>query len=206
MLATQSEGKARRRGRNRVEAPATDPMDDAMHALEQAQTRSQEVGIVNANTQAKFVLFSIPPRERREDGPVMRGFLEIAKEGGEPDKVNVAAWSRVSKEKRTEYLSLKVANTEKPEEGHEGEEPVYTVGPFYGRLFREVTQQKEGVKVRYFGFVEDSEKIGEGEYVTHWQLTVRAKRAVSNDGKTVYISGSVAPSVAHDEHEDDLPF
>jgi hypothetical protein len=73
-------------------------------------------------------------------------------------------------------------------------------------LFRVVTPLKSSVKVRYFGVIEDMQKVDEGEYVTQWQLAVRAKRAISNDGKTVYVSGRVAPAVAHDEHEDDLPF
>jgi hypothetical protein len=202
MLATQTEGKARRRGRHPAEASAEQAQaPGASHA----QT-PPVAAVLNGSAQGKFVLFNIPARDRREDGPVMRGFIEVQPASGEALKVNVAAWSRVSKEKRTAYLSLKVGNTEKPEADHADAEPVYTVGPFYGRLFREVTPLKEGVKVRYFGFVEDAQKVGEGEYVTQWQLAVRARRAVSNDGKTVYVSGSVAPAVGRDEHEDDLPF
>lgn len=219
MLSTQIEGKARRRGRHAVDA-STDILTNANAAalvdegaVEQRQVRGAPAvqmppaaSGLDGLSQGKFVLFSIPPRERREEGPVMRGFVEVQQADAEPLKVNVAAWSRVSKEKHTAYLSLKVGNTEKPEASHADAEPVYTVGPFYGRLFREVTQLKSGAKVRYFGFIEHAQKVGEGEYVTQWQLVVRARRAVSNDGKTVYVSGSMAPAVARDEHEDDLPF
>lgn len=217
MLATQTEAKARRRGRHQTEtSTATTP---AAPALSEVQTGHNEPlpraptveappssGVIDARTQGKFVLFSIPAAERREAGPVMRGFIEVPQASGEAPKVNVAAWSRLSKEKHTVYLSLKIGNTEKPEADHADAEPVYTVGPFYGRLFRVVTPLKSGVKVRYFGFIEATQKVGEGEYVTQWQLAVRAKRAVSNDGKTVYVSGSVAPAAVQDEHEDDLPF
>lgn len=219
MLATQTEAKARRRGRHPAESSAATTTAVPASALSEMQAGHNEPlpgapsikappsnGVIDARTEGKFVLFNIPAAERREAGPVMRGIIEVPRASGEALKVNVAAWSRQSKEKHTAYLSLKIGNTEKPEADHADAEPVYTVGPFYGRLFRVVTPLKSGVKVRYFGFIEDTQKLGEGEYVTQWQLALRAKRAVSNDGKTVYVSGSVAPAAVQDEHEDDLPF
>ena len=168
----------------------------------------KEIQMLNANTEAKFVLFNIKPAERVQDGPVMRGILEIEGEGdAEPVKVNVAAWHKVGRESGAEYLSLKVANNsaDNPEQ--------YSVGPFYGRLFKQVIAQKQGEKVRYFGFIEDSEKTGTDEggrgiYRTNWQIRVTAKRATSNDGKTRYVGGKVAPSSAAqaDIGNDDLPF
>lgn len=149
---------------------------------------------LHAQTQAKFVLFNIPAAERVAGGPVMRGFLEIAsgEEGGEPTKIQVAGWAELARDTGRDYLSLKVANTE-----GEGRE-VYTVGPFYGRLFKHVTKTANGETVRYFGFIEDAERVGEDEhgrgvYERHWELAIRAKRAVSHDGRTVYISGHVGP-------------
>ena len=110
---------------------------------------------------------------------------------------------KIGRSSGTEYLSLKVGNND-PEDPE-----TYTVGPFYGRLFRQV----EGSRTRYFGFIEEAEKTGEdengqGTYVTHWQLRVSAKAAVSNDQKTKYISGSVAPSQMHEQEEEasSLPF
>ncbi len=149
---------------------------------------------LHAHTTGKFVLFNIPPRERVHEGPVMRGFVEIPalEEHGEPVKVQVAGWAEVARDSGRDYLSLKVANTE-------GEErDTYTVGPFYGRLFKAVTKTPSGETVRYFGFIEDAEKIGEDEhgrgiYERHWELAIRAKRAVSADGRTVYISGFIGP-------------
>ena len=138
----------------------------------------------------------------------MRGFIEIEgeEEGSEPLKVNVAGWQKTGRENGTPYLSLKVGTNTK-------EDPeAYSVGPYFGRLFREVEQKANGEKVRYFGFVEDSERTGEdangrGIYKTNWQLRINAKRAKSNDGKTIYVSGAVAPSqVADADHSDDLPF
>ena len=44
--------------------------------------------------------------------------------------------------------------------------------------------------------------------MTHWQLRISAKPAVSNDQKTQYISGQVAPSQMQEEPERkaELPF
>lgn len=161
-------------------------------------------GILNANTHAKIVLFGIPRPDLVDNGPVMRGFVEVkTEEGGHPVKVNVAAWLKIGRSSGTEYLSLKVGNNsqEDPED--------YSVGPFYGRLFRQV----EGSRTRYFGFIEESEKTGEdengqGTYATHWQIRVNAKPSLSNDGKTRYIGGTVSPSQQQEENAEDshLPF
>jgi hypothetical protein len=67
--------------------------------------------------------------------------------------VQVAAWLKIGRNSGTEYLSLKVGNND-PEDPE-----TYTVGPFYGRLFRQV----EGSRTRYFGFIEEAEKTGEDE-------------------------------------------
>ncbi len=160
--------------------------------------------VLNAGTHGKVVLFGIAKAERVAGGPTLRGFLEIKAEAASvPVKVNVAAWLKIGRASGTEYLSLKVGNNsaESPED--------YTVGPFYGRLFREV----EGSRTRYFGFVENSEKTGEdengqGTYRTHWQLRINARPAVSNDGKTHYITGSVTPAQtqADTPEESNLPF
>ena len=162
--------------------------------------------VLNGNTSAKFVLFGIPKAQRVANGPVMRGFIEVKGEGEAAPalKVNAAAWLKIGRTSGTEYLSLKIGNNSEqaPED--------YTVGPFYGRLFR----QSEGTRTRYFGFIEDAEKTGEdengqGTYVTHWQLRVTAKPAVSNDHKTHYLSGSVLPSQQQETDNDGdhaLPF
>jgi hypothetical protein len=167
-------------------------------------TQTTSSDILNGATFGKFVLFGIPRADQVKDGPVMRGLVEVKTEThGAPVKVQVAAWLKIGRSSGTEYLSLKVGsnNPEDPED--------YTVGPFYGRLFRQV----EGNRTRYFGFIEEAEKTGEdengqGTYVTHWQLRVSAKAAVSNDQKTKYISGSVAPSQMNEQEEEasSLPF
>ena len=177
----------------------------ATHGARKMNTLASE--ILNATTSGKLVLFAIPKADRVEHGPVMRGFIEVKPEDEpKPFKVNVAAWLKIGRTSGTEYLSLKVGNNT-PEEPEE-----YTVGPFYGRLFRQV----DGKRTRYFGFIEDSEKTGEdengqGTYETHWQIRVSAKPAISNDQKTHYISGSVMPaqqqeSAADDEGDSGLPF
>jgi hypothetical protein len=149
---------------------------------------------LHAQTVAKFVLFTIAPAERVAGGPVMRGFVEIAnaQDGAEPTKVQVAGWSELARDTGREYLSLKVANTDADDR------EAYTVGPFYGRLFKHITKTAAGETVRYFGYIEDAEKVGEDEhgrgvYERHWELGIRAKRAVSQDGRTVYIHGHVGP-------------
>jgi hypothetical protein len=164
----------------------------------ESMTRNdQEIAMtpLHAQTEAKFVLFNIPAKERVAGGPVMRGFVEIEapEEDAEPVKVQqVAGWSEVARDSGREYLSLKVANTESEDR------ELYSVGPFYGRLFKTVTRTKAGEVMRYFGFIEDAEKVGEDEqgrgvYERHWELAIRAKRAVSGDGRTVYISGHLGP-------------
>jgi hypothetical protein len=160
--------------------------------------------VLNGTTLGKLVLFGIPRADQVKDGPVMRGLVEVKTDAqGAPVKVQVAAWLKIGRSSGTEYLSLKVGNND-PEDPE-----TYTVGPFYGRLFRQV----EGSRTRYFGFIEEAEKTGEdengqGTYVTHWQLRVSAKSAISNDQKTKYISGSIAPSQMNDPEEEasSLPF
>ena len=167
-------------------------------------TQATGTEILNGATVGKFVLFGIPRADQVKDGPVMRGLVEVKADAqGAPVKVQVAAWLKIGRSSGTEYLSLKVGNND-PEDPE-----TYTVGPFYGRLFRQV----DGSRARYFGFIEEAEKTGEdengqGTYVTHWQLRVSAKSAVSNDQKTKYISGSVAPSQMHEQEEESaaLPF
>jgi hypothetical protein len=39
----------------------------------------------------------------------------------------------------------------------------WDVGPFYGRLFREVTAAGRATKTRYFGYIEESVRIGEDD-------------------------------------------
>jgi hypothetical protein len=178
-------------------APATD-------GVSKMNTQAMGTDILNAATFGKFVLFGIPRADQVKDGPVMRGLVEVKTEThGAPVKVQVAAWLKIGRSSGTEYLSLKVGNN------NPDDPETYTVGPFYGRLFRQV----EGSRTRYFGFIEEAEKTGEdengqGTYVTHWQLRVSAKSAVSNDQKTKYISGSVAPSQMNEQEEESssLPF
>ena len=172
----------------------------------------KEISMLNENTSGKFVLFNIKAADRVENGPVMRGFLEIEGEAAEAEdkpealKVNVAAWAKVGRESGGDYLSLKIGNNsaEHPE--------VYTVGPFFGRLFRQVEPKTTGDKKRYFGFIEDSERTGADEngrgiYQTHWQLRINGKPTTSNDGKTHYIAGAVAPSQSEQAAaDDDLSF
>jgi hypothetical protein len=193
-------------------ARAAAVMDEHGNRQDQAAVNPKEISMLNENTRAKFVLFNISAADRVQDGPVMRGFVEIDGEAAageakpEPLKVNVAAWSKVGRESGSNYLSLKIGN-------NTAEHPdVYSVGPFFGRLFRQVEHKPNGDKKRYFGFIEDSERVGEdengrGEYQTHWQLRIHAKPATSNDGKTHYIAGAVMPS--QDDRaaqDDDLPF
>jgi hypothetical protein len=167
-------------------------------------THAMGTDILNGTTLGKFVLFGIPRVDQVKDGPVMRGLVEVKTEThGAPVKVQVAAWLKIGRSSGTEYLSLKVGNN------NPDDPETYTVGPFYGRLFRQV----EGSRTRYFGFIEEAEKTGEdengqGTYVTHWQLRVSAKAAVSNDQKTKYISGSIAPSQMNEPEEEStsLPF
>lgn len=174
------------------------------HGVSTMNTRTKDETILNGATVGKFVLFGIPRTEQVKDGPVMRGLVEVKAEGhAAPVKVQVAAWLKIGRTSGTEYLSLKVGNN------NPDDPETYTVGPFYGRLFRQV----EGSRTRYFGFIEEAEKTGEdengqGTYVTHWQLRVSAKSAVSNDQKTKYISGSVAPSQMNEQEEESesLPF
>jgi len=167
--------------------------------------------ILSEHPQAKFVLFAIRPEERVSDGPVMRGFIELPSvEEAEPTKINVAGWAKVGRESGSEYLSLKVGNTRAPVEGHSGSGE-WEVGPFYGRLFKETSRTRQGTRIRYFGFIEHSERVGEdknlrGVYQTHWQVAVRAKRATSSDGRTNYLSGTVTPGQAREAGSDDLPF
>ena len=176
----------------------------ATNGVSTMNTQSTGTDILNGATFGKFVLFGIPRADQVKDGPVMRGLVEVKSEAqGAPVKVQVAAWLKIGRSSGTEYLSLKVGNND-PEDPE-----TYTVGPFYGRLFRQV----EGSRTRYFGFIEEAEKTGEdengqGTYITHWQLRVSAKSAVSNDQKTKYISGSVAPSQMHEQEEEasSLPF
>jgi hypothetical protein len=176
----------------------------ATHGVSKMNTHAMGTDILNGMTLGKFVLFGIPRADQVKDGPVMRGLVEVKTEAqGAPVKVQVAAWLKIGRNSGTEYLSLKVGNND-PEDPE-----TYTVGPFYGRLFRQV----EGSRTRYFGFIEEAEKTGEdengqGTYVTHWQLRVSAKSAVSNDQKTKYISGSVAPSQMNEQEEEasSLPF
>jgi hypothetical protein len=176
----------------------------ATNGVSKMNTQTTGTDILNGTTLGKFVLFGIPRADQVKDGPVMRGLVEVKTEThGAPVKVQVAAWLKIGRSSGTEYLSLKVGNNN-PEDPE-----TYTVGPFYGRLFRQV----EGSRTRYFGFIEEAEKTGEdengqGTYVTHWQLRVSAKAAVSNDQKTKYISGSVAPSQMNEQEEEStsLPF
>jgi hypothetical protein len=176
----------------------------ATHGVGHMNTQPTSTDILNGSTFGKFVLFGIPQGDRVKGGPVMRGLVEVKTEAqGAPVKVQVAAWLKIGRSSGTEYLSLKVGNND-PEDPE-----TYTVGPFYGRLFRQV----EGTRVRYFGFVEEAEKTGEdengqGTYVTHWQLRITAKAAVSHDQKTQYISGRVAPSQMNEQEEESsaLPF
>jgi hypothetical protein len=164
---------------------------------------------LDGNTRGKFVLFAIPASERVDDGPVMRGLLET-----EQGRINVAGWKRVARDTGTEYLSLKVGNV-KPRGGDAPRDTPdeWLIGPFYGRLFKEVTPSRGIKKVRYFGFIEDAVKVGEdsdtgkGRYRTNWQVQIRAKPNVSKDGKTHYIDGSASPAGAKpDPGESPLPF
>jgi hypothetical protein len=165
---------------------------------------------LDGQTRAKFVLFAIPASERVEDGPVMRGLLETPQ-----GRINVAGWKRVARDSGNEYLSLKVGNTRPREEGApRGRPDEWLIGPFYGRLFKEVTMRRGIGSTRYFGFIENAEKIGEdattqqGLYKTHWQLHVKARPSVSSDGLTPYISGTASPAGARavEEGETKLPF
>jgi hypothetical protein len=176
----------------------------ATHGVSKMNTHATGTDILNGTTLGKFVLFGIPRADRVKDGPVMRGLVEVKTDAhGAPVKVQVAAWLKIGRTSGTEYLSLKVGNN------NPDDPETYTVGPFYGRLFRQV----EGTRVRYFGFIEEAEKTGEdengqGTYVTHWQLRITAKAAVSHDQKTEYISGRVSPSQMNEQEEQSsgLPF
>jgi len=188
----------------------TDTGHEASGVSESANV-AESIAILGAHAQAKFVLFAIGPEERVDSGPVMRGFIELpAVDGAEAPKINVAGWAKVGRESGAEYLSLKVGNTRQPSEPLEGAAQ-WDVGPFYGRLFKETNRARHGERIRYFGFIEHSERVGEdqslrGIYKTHWQVTIRAKRATSSDGRTTYITGTVAPGHGKESGSGDLPF
>lgn len=202
----QSATTERKSSGKRKPKTAATPAADATNHTEGTpmNTNDSASNILNAGTSGKFVLFSIPRAERVESGPVMRGLIEIKSEGSDaPVKVQVAAWLKIGHTSGTEYLSLKVGNNSPDDPQH------YSVGPFYGRLFRQVEESR----TRYFGFIEDAEKTGEdengqGTYVTHWQLRVTAKPKLSNDQKTHYISGTLTPSYtqAEEAESNELPF
>lgn len=161
--------------------------------------------IMNADTSARVVMFYIPTDEQVTDGPIMRGHLEIDVEGQtEPVKVNVAGWLKHGRDSGKPYMGIKVGTNTK-------EHPeVYSVGPYHGRMFKQVEEKATGAKVRYFGFIEDSVKTGEddegrGIYTVKWQLRINAKPQVSGDGKTRYLSGTVVPN-REIAGADDLPF
>ncbi len=125
----------------------------ATHGVSKMNTHATGTDILNGTTFGKFVLFGIPRADQVKDGPVMRGLVEVKTEAqGAPVKVQVAAWLKIGRSSGTEYLSLKVGNND-PEDPE-----TYTVGPFYGRLFRQV----DGTRTRYFGFIEEAEKTGRG--------------------------------------------
>jgi hypothetical protein len=189
--ATQTtEKKARRSGKAKANAAAPNV---------------ETVGVLNADTRARVVMFYIPQSEQVDQGPIMRGHLEIDVEGeADPVKVNIAGWLKTGRESGKPYMSLKAGNNseENPE--------VYTVGPFYGRMFKQEEEMPKGKKVRYFGFLEDSTKTGEddqghGIYTVNWQLRINAKPQVSGDGKTRYVAGAVMPN-REAAVTDDLPF
>jgi hypothetical protein len=173
------------------------PSDDALDIALDGQTR------------AKLVLFAVPADERVDGGPDMRGLLEV-----DAGRISAAAWKRVARDTGTEYLSLKVGNTRPRGEGEPADAPQeWTVGPFYGRLFKAESQARGVQRKRYFGFIEDAEKVGEDTrshksiYKTHWQLQIKAHPSVSNDGRTHYIDGTVSPAGAKASAEgEQLPF
>src|ERR1700733_12302128 len=106
--------------------------EQATHGVSKMNTQTISSDILNGATFGKFVLFGIPRADQVKDGPVMRGLVEVKTEGqGAPVKVQVAAWLKIGRTSGTEYLSLKVGNND-PEDPE-----TYTVGPFYGRLFRQ---------------------------------------------------------------------
>jgi len=206
---TEGAATERKRGGGDVRRASADLEAADPTKVHTPSPQESSMDTLNSNTQAKFVLFNIPVAERVAGGPVMRGFLEIAqpeKPDAEPIKVQVAGWPEIARDTGREYLSLKVANTQTENRD------AYTVGPFYGRLFKNATKTKAGGEtVHYFGFIEDAEKVdedeqGRGVYRRRWQLAVRAKREVSRDGRTVYINGHVGPSREASARSDEIAF
>lgn len=185
-----SKSSARTASRGQVDAPTEHDNHDTAASYADA---ASEITLDGA-TRAKFVLFAIPVAERVADGPVMRGFLETP-----AGKISMAGWKKIARDSGNEYLSLKVGNTKRREEGAAADTPEeWLLGPFYGRLFKETTISRGEKRTRYFGFIEDSVKTGEersgkGIYKTNWQIQVRAKPDVSGDGRTHYINGSAYP-------------
>ncbi len=153
---------------------------------------------LDGRTRGRLVLFVIAEAERVERGPLMRGFIELP-EG----QVKVAAWMKCARDNGNEYLSLRVGNSLRREEGDSADGAdageAWAVGPFYGRLFRDVTATRGETRRRYYGFIESASRVaedpssGSGVYETDWQLLVRAHPEVSGDGRTSYISGQVYP-------------
>ena len=184
--------------------------DKAVSATPTQSSEENAFVTLDGNTQGKLVLFRIPKAKQVEGGPVRRGFIEL-----KARKVDVAGWIKTGRESGTEYLSLKVGTLKPRGEGgaHEAADE-WLVGPYYGRLFYEAIEV-DGVKrvQRYFGFIEDSHKIGDdpatqkGIYETRWQLQIKAKPAVSADQQTHYISGTVHPRAPQvDAPDEDCPF
>lgn len=179
---------------------------EATHDADDSESASDGPRL-DGRTRGRFVLFVIPEAERVERGPLMRGFIELPQ-----GQVKVAAWKKFARDNGSEYLSLRVGNSQRRADGEKGDGgdngdgsdagqggEAWAIGPFYGRLFRDVTAQRGETRRRYFGFIESASRVaedpgsGSGVYETDWQLLVRAHPDVSADGRTPYISGQVYP-------------
>jgi hypothetical protein len=190
-------------------AAAMNQSDRHMAAATTEDVQGQGGVVLDGSTRGKFLLFAIPVEERVEGGPVMRGLIET-----EQGRINVAGWKRVARDSGNDYLSLKVGNTKPRDANSSSDDPdEWQVGPFYGRLFKEVNARRGTKAVRYFGFIENAEKVGEdaesgrGVYETRWQLQIKASPEVSNDGRTPYIGGMAGPAgVRPASQETALPF
>ena len=166
----------------------------------------EETMQVDGRTRGRVCLFPIPKADRVADGPVMRGFLET-----DAGQIQLAAWKRIGRESGNEYLSLKLGNTKRPDANASPDAAEqWMVGPFYGRLFKQVSGEGEKQKTRYFGFFEKSDKTGvdsaseQGIYSKEWQLQIAAKPATYGEDQP-YITGDAFPKETADA-ERDMPF
>jgi uncharacterized protein (DUF736 family) len=129
--------------------------------------------MLQASTTAKGALFIVKSDARKVNGPAMTGTLEVNSQ-----KIQIAAFLKVSRETGKDYLNLKIGQKYSP--------------AFYGKLFR--NKDKRGEQSPDFtGYVE----LGNGNNAP--QLRLAGWQAKSRDQKTSFISLDLAPPMRKTE-------